>query len=161
MIAPVVEWVRRHRRFATFCLVGLSGVAVNMAVFEAVLRLAGARGDSGHGVASLAGTCGWVVSVATNFLLNDRLTFHYRKETYRDTRMHRMGRYYLSAATGLMLQLAVLNAVAWLILAVTVPAELTAMWSHVVAWRLRLGNFCGIGAGTVTNYLLARHWVFR
>jgi dolichol-phosphate mannosyltransferase len=161
MIARVLEFIRRHRRFATFCLVGLSGVAVNMAVFEVVLRLASARGDSGHGVASLAAICGGIVSVASNFLLNDRVTFHYRKETYRDTRLHRMGRYYLSAATGLMLQLVVLNAVAWLIMAVTVPSALASAWSYAVAWRLRLGNFCGIGAGTVTNYLLARHWVFR
>ena len=60
-------------RFLLFCLVGLTGVAVHMAVLQASLQLAGLA----FGMAQVVAT---VCAIAWNFVLNNRLT-------YRDQRL--------------------------------------------------------------------------
>ena len=77
---PLRTLLRRRRRFIVFCLVGGSGVIVNLGVFSAVLLLwPGAEDVETAGAGSVptnvAGFLGWMVSVASNFVLNDRFTF--------------------------------------------------------------------------------------
>ena len=60
-------------RFLLFCLVGLTGVGIHMAVLHAMLKLAGLP----FGPAQSAAT---VLAIAWNFALNNRLT-------YRDQRL--------------------------------------------------------------------------
>jgi putative flippase GtrA len=154
MIAPLLQ---KWRRFLLFCLVGASGVIVNLAVFEGGLRLLDVVQTAWR--VNLAALAGWAVSVATNFLLNERVTFADTAATWHSSRLQRLARYYAAAATGLVVQLAVLNALLWLLERAPVP-HLTA-FAWVLAERVRASNLAGIGIGTIANYLMARRWVFR
>lgn len=149
----------RRRQFLTFLAVGASGVLVNMAVFEVALRLLRVNSEAAHPLrVNAAAVAGWIASVASNFLLNERLTFAHRAAGFTSSRTRRLMRYYASAVTGLLLQLTVLNGVVWLVAHVELGGTLGAF---VQAQRLRVGNLIGIGAGTIANYLLSRNWVFR
>lgn len=165
----MTAWVARltgkfaqWRRFLTFCAVGATGVVVNLGVFEAAMAALTAAPTTLR--ANLAAIAGWAVSVGTNFLLNERVTFADRAATWRTSRGHRLLRYYAAAATGLCLQLAVLNGLLWLLSDLAVPTGSTwyaGAWAFVLGQRVRASNVVGIGIGTVANYLLARRWVFR
>lgn len=141
---------------------GATGVLVNMAVFESVLAFAGGGTHPSSLVVNGAAVAGWLVSVASNFALNSVVTFGHRAGAYQSSRPRRMARYYATAASGLALQLLVLNAVLWT-LAEVLPtgADTGGVLALVQAHRLRLANLAGIGAGTVVNYVLSRNWVFK
>ena len=139
------------RQFILFCLVGASGVLVNMGVFAAVLW-ALPKDALGAATTHVAAVLGWIVSVTSNFVLNDRLTF--ASNDFHHAGIQRLWRYYLGALSGLGLQLGILTlALQWLPLELAVP-----YWS---AARKLLGNLTGIGVGTIANYAVARFWVFR
>lgn len=142
---------QHKRQFILFCIVGASGVLVNMAVFAAVLW-ALPKDALGAATTHVAAVAGWIVSVTSNFVLNDRLTF--AEHDFHHIGFQRLWRYYLGALSGLGLQLGILT------LALQVlPAE----WA-VPQWpalRKLLGNLTGIAVGTVANYAVARFWVFR
>jgi putative flippase GtrA len=86
----------RAGQFVRFALVGASGVAVNLAVFAAVMavsgRVAGAAGaglehstHAGSRIAALvANACGFVTSVTSNYALNRRWTFASRGPVLRE-----------------------------------------------------------------------------
>lgn len=151
----MLEFIRRHARFVRFCVVGASGVAVNLAAFSVALWLMGAQADAASKLqANAAAVVGWVVSVASNFALNDRWTFAADGQQYHQPVAARLGRYYASALTGLGLQLAVFNAVLWLMAQLPLPQLLSD-------YRLYLGNLAGIGVGTVSNYVLSKRFVFQ
>lgn len=140
------------RQFLWFCVVGGSGIAVNLAVFEAVWWLAGRQAGW---PTSLAAIAGWTVAVASNFALHQRLTFRSEAATALDPLWHRLGRYYLSVLLGLGLQLSVMHA----LLTWAVPAlPDLARWG---GWPVRLANVAGIGTGTIANFWMARRFVFR
>ena len=168
--------LRRRRRFIVFCLVGGSGVFVNQAAFSLVLLVwPGAESLKSAGAGSpaimTAGFVGWVVSVLSNFVLNDRFTFDDQIDREATTWQRRLGRYYVSATATLVLQLLVLNAVLWQLtegyFAATL-AELMAVGGLVgMAFGLvgiyvrAFSNLCGIAVGTVINYILSKRWVFK
>jgi len=175
-VTKLANLYRKHRRFLAFCLVGGSGVFVNMAVFAVVLLFwpgAERAEETGAGSAAVnvAALAGWVVSVATNFVLNDRLTFGDKVAGLDTSWRRRLARYYISAAVALAMQLAVLNTLLWLMLQGPIATQLAdlAAGTGVVAWAFGLalhyvrafGNLCGIAAGTIANYLLADRWVFN
>lgn len=172
MTWALLTWTRarlvRHRRFVAFCAVGGSGVLVNMAVYLSCLHL---LGGSDMLQVNLAALAGWVVSVASNFVLNDRLTFRDAERGYSRSVSRRLWRYYASASVAFVIQAAVLNGV---LLALTAPwlAGLVRGWADgaapwrwpwllLVSWPRSVANLAGIGIATVANYLLARNWVFR
>lgn len=185
-MAGVITMLRRHGRFLTFCAVGGSGVLVNMVIFALILRVWPGDAAASRGALAInaAGLLGWVVSVATNYALNDRLTFA-DQTTSRDTGWWaRAGRYYVSATAALAVQLAVLNVALWLLeqsgalsgadplagaadgaLGVWRLITAGALWdagqAALLRWSAELCNLGGIAAGTVANYLLAKRWVFR
>ncbi len=185
-MAGVIDQVRRYRRFLTFCAVGGSGVLVNMVVFAVVLRLWPDEGTSGANAVAInvAGLLGWVVSVLTNYALNDRLTFADQTSDRTTGWWLRAGRYYVSATAALAVQLAVLNAALWLLgtagwLAIADPlagsTDLTGDMlglltsgalvdlggAVLLRWAPECCNLLGIAAGTVANYALAKGWVFK
>lgn len=163
----LIERLRRHRSLALFAVVGASGVVVNMAVYLAALAtLDAADVDSANrATVFLAATLGWLVSVATNFALNDRITFQSAGRRYETRIGGRLLRYYSSASVAYAVQAAVL----WGLLAVfdqiTPPAADDGGWQSLLTWALRyrraVANLIGIAIATIANYLLARHWVFR
>lgn len=146
-----------RRQFLAFCLVGASGVAVNMAIFAGVLWVLPKDG-LGPWTTQIASFPAWVISVATNFVLNDRVTF--AAHDFHHGFAQRLWRYYLGAISGYLLQLAVLTATLW-----SVPAEWSS-WplESLLSWSAgrKLGaNLAGICVGTVANFAMARLWVFR
>lgn len=145
---------RRHLPFLRFCVVGASGVAVNLLVFSAVLRLVGSTAAS-PATDALAVAVGWLVSVASNFALNDRWTFAARARAHDDPWPARLGRYYLGAALGLAIQYAMFRIG---IAALGHPSWLPAA---VAGWHRHLANLGGIAVATVCNYLVSRKLVFR
>ncbi len=168
--------VVRHKRFIVFCLVGGSGVLVNLGVFAFVLSAwPGADDIATAGAGSLptnvAGAFGWAVSVVSNFVLNDRFTFGDQVERVTSDWRHRLARYYVSAAITLVLQLVVLNTVLWMLTSgpLAVTFNDLAGQSGALGWMLGLAatyirsfsNLCGIAVGTVVNYVMSKRWVFK
>ncbi len=142
---------QHKRQFILFCIVGASGVLVNMAVFAAVLW-ALPKDALGAATTHVAAVAGWLVSVTTNFVLNDRMTF--ADHDFHHAGIQRLWRYYLGALSGLGLQLGILTlALHWLPVDSPLP-----FWT---ALRKLIGNLTGIGVGTIANYVVARFWVFR
>jgi dolichol-phosphate mannosyltransferase len=102
----------RAGQFVRFALVGVSGVAVNLAVFAATMaawgRVVGETGaDLGHGphaghraAALVANAGGFVASVISNYALNRRWTFASRGPVIRE-----MPRFLVVSLVGYALQL--------------------------------------------------------
>lgn len=144
--------VQRHAQLLRFLAVGVSGVLVSMGVFQLAWSVL-PHSTLANNAAAIAG---WATAVATNFVLHERWTFDHGDK--QGTALQRLGRYYLSAAVGLGIQLAVMNATAWILRQVPWPEPL-AGW--LLPWRPQLANLTGIGTATVANWTLARRWVFR
>lgn len=155
MMSWTLELMRKHTQFIRFCVVGATGVLVNLlAIWLALHAMRSRPSEASLTQTNVAAVLGWLVSVASNFALNDRWTFSRSAQTYDHAWPARLARYYASAASGLGLQLAVLNVLLWLSAALT--------WSPgLLTLRFYAANLCGIGAGTVVNYLLSKRFVFR
>lgn len=153
----LAHWVGANRmRLLKFASVGASGVVVNLAIFELCYRLVlpGLVPDSILFVA--ANALGFLVSVFTNFVLNDLWTWGDRiKGQLRIDWFKRLTKYYLTASLAGGVQLAM----AWL--------SLELVWSHLA---LNLGGtnlsptlsvLTGIGCGMVLNFAASHLWAFR
>ncbi len=152
------EASQHKRQFILFCIVGASGVLVNMAIFAGVLWALPKDALGRPYTDWFAMLVAWVVSVATNFVLNDRLTFA-NHDSHHDG-LQRLWRYYVGAASGFLLQWVVYNFVI-AVLPETLAAWPTALPVPWTAARKLLGNLTGIGVGTIANYAVVRFWVFR
>lgn len=117
-----------------FCLVGASGVLVNLAVFQSAIIL---------GIPLLvASALAFVMAASSNFFLNRAWTFW--GASSRERIAARWARFLGASAAGLAVNLAVLSMLTgWL-----------GLW-HIP------GQLCGIAAGTMLNYQLSRSWVFK
>jgi len=131
-------------RMVRFAFVGLSGVFVNLAVYflcyeylfesqELALR----RNFSVLG--------GIIVSIFTNFVLNDRWTWGDRVKGHWSKWFHRLLKYYIAAGAGAITQLGFFN----------VGVAIIGEEYHLLA------NLGGIGLATVVNYVLLHLWSFR
>lgn len=147
----------RLKRLVKFGLVGVSGVAVNLLIFELLYRLAGVP-------FSLANAIGIVVSIFTNFLLNDTWTWGDRSKggRWRDW-AGRAVKYYIAAAAAAGVQLGV----AWLAmrfvfgpLHLQLPAWLDAQAPHIDL-APTLSVLSGIVVGMAINFLAGHLWAFR
>ena len=176
MTARIRAFAARHRRFLSFCAVGASGVAVNLATFWlALFMMERGQGDTIPAAGSwwinnVALFLGWLVSVASNFALNDRLTFRDAQTGYTATWTRRVASYYTSAFVAFLIQWACFNGLVWALDSdIADPLRQAATADGLWAWALGLGlrfsrtfaNLAGIALATVANYLLAKHWVFR
>ena len=145
-----MAWLKRHLtpervRFIQFCVVGASGVAVNLAVF-AVFRywlLDGLVSDDDRAFMA-ANFAGFLVSVLTNFLLNDFWTWGDRKKTGHAHFWRRLVKFYIVSSLAGGVQLVV---------AATARSSLGMMDELAV--------LVGIGAATVINYGVNNVWTFR
>ena len=117
-----------------FCLVGGSGVLVNLAVFQGALML--------WAPILPASALAFVVAASSNFVLNRAWTF--RGSASREGTTVRWAKFLGASLAGLAANLAVLAVLsAWLSIP-SLPAQLA-----------------GITAGTLLNYRLSCMWVFR
>lgn len=163
------QWYRRENvvRFIKFGLVGGLGVVVNWLFFEI-----------GYYVfASLAGRApvligyglGLVVSIFTNFVLNDIWTWADREKGGIRHWFHRLGKYYVAASVAGAVQFGVSWAsleILWSKLDVMFPGwQMPVVWSgvEIPAFDLgpRLGLLTGIACGMVINFLASHLWAFQ
>jgi len=124
-------WVSEIGRF---CLVGASGVLVNLAVFQGALM-------SGAPLLP-ASAAAFVVAATSNFFLNRAWTFG--GSPSREGTGIRWVKFLGSSVAGLAANLAALY--------------LLAGWLGL--WYL-LAQLAGIAAGTILNFHISRTWVFR
>lgn len=142
MIAAVKRLVTgESRRFLKFCVVGASGIPVNLLfawlgsqVLFGSLALLWRN--------ALASLLGIVVSVFTNFVLDDVWTWGDRRK---GRFVGRMARFYLVSSLACGIQWAVAVALSTLVL-------------HL---RLELAQLVGIALGTAANFLLNHLWTYR
>ena len=140
------------RRFLQFCVVGASGVLVNLAVFWAASGLL-------HGHASddlrflLSNIAGFVVSVLSNFVLNDAWTWRDRRHEAQG-RGRRFLQFGVVAGIAGGVQVAVASVSRRLLPEIFASLGL-ALWVDTGAVLV------GIGVGTVINFALNNLWTFR
>ncbi len=123
-----------------FAVVGVSGIVVNLAFvwLGKEVFFQGLETDLADGLASGLGI---VVSIFTNFLLNDGWTWSDRQKRPFATRL---GMYYLGAAAAAGLQFA-----------------LFALLRYWLGVHVYLAQLSGIALGTLSNYVVNNYWVFK
>ena len=119
-----------------FYLVGASGMMVDLSSFAALLGL---------GIAlPLARALSIVLALTWNFAFNRKLTFSSRRFDHSIVKQYL--RWVVSIGLG--------AAISW---SVSVALSLT---TYFFAQRVFIAALIGIAFGSVTNFVLARHWVF-
>ena len=132
-------------KFMRFGVVGASGVLVNLSVFSAVRALT-KLSDSMQGILgfTIAEVAGIAVSVATNFILNDRWTWARERSAMKVNTWRRFGRFCTVAAIAGGVNLAC---------AITVRSN---EWGAEIVAVL-----AGIAAATAVNFILNDRWTFE
>lgn len=144
-IDGLIERLPFSPRFFRFCVVGTSGVGVNLLVATiAWIFLPFSLGDARHGLASALAI---VASIFTNFLLNDAWTWRDRDRS--TSWWGRLGRFYLVSLLAALVQWGVSLAVYFL------------MGALVGLGALYLGQVLGIGAAMALNFVLNHRWTFK
>ncbi len=150
-------------RFVKFAIVGGSGVFVNLAAQRIAWSMLGGLGAATLplvGTVELANPAsiliGIVVSILTNFLLNDAWTWGDRaKGTFVDT-LRRCRDFYVTNSLAGGLQFAVAGVCLYF-----------GLWDHAVfgvdlaGWDATLSSLVGIIVATPLNYLVNNVWTFR
>lgn len=124
-----------YSQLAQFCLVGATGIVVNLVVFK-LLMWAGL-------IDLIASAIAIWLSMTTNFYLNRRLTFSYSRK---HSPWGQYPKFLASCSLG-----GIIN---WAIF-----ATLTTYVTPFDRYKLS-AQFVGIVAGTFLNFLLSRTWVF-
>ncbi|MFC2017951.1 GtrA family protein [Chloroflexota bacterium] len=130
----------KPRRFVQFCLVGLSGVGVNMGVFWFFTRIVGLS-EPYDLVALILGV---VASIFSNFVLNDIWTFRDRKMRGIKATLLRALKFNLVSVGALVLYYAIYTPL-------TRFTEIYDMLALLIA----------IGVGTIWNFSLNILWTWR
>lgn len=149
-------WIRQNqRRLFRFAAVGVSGTAVNVLIANLALLFFLTPFLRGSPLFITANFLGFIVSVFTNFMLNDRWTWGDREKGGISQWFQRLGRYYLSAAGAGAVQLVT----AWMSLEwLWRPLELKVMNFELAS---SLSIMTGIGFGMVINFVVCHLWAFR
>jgi putative flippase GtrA len=138
----LIEHLPISPRFFRFCVVGSSGVAVNLAVLWSALALL----PPGWGAwqTRSAQAAGILVSTWTNFLLNSSWTWGDRKSGGVRHWLRRMGMFHLVSAGAALLQWSCSVAL----------HEWLGLWIY-------LAQVLGIALATGINFTLNHEWTFR
>lgn len=124
-------------RFIKFCLVGLSGVLVNMGLLWLLTEFAGL-------FYLLSAAIGIETSIVSNFVLNDFFTFPDRRSTGVKSALSRLAKFNVVSLGGLGINMAIL----WL------------LTEHLGLYYL-LSNICGIAAATLWNFSVNTLWTWK
>lgn len=142
-------------RLMKFGVVGFSGVVVNLIVSEAFFRALLTPITPETLRLAVANAAGVVVSIFTNFLLNDRWTWGDRRKGELRHWFERLAKYYVLASIAGAVQVGVSS------------ASFEWVWKHL---PIAIGGFeidstlsicTGIGAGMVINFVASHFWAFR
>jgi putative flippase GtrA len=122
-------------RLIKFGLVGLTGIGVQIAFFELLMR--------GVHLAPLpAGLLSGVIATASNFVLNTIFTWKDRPTTGLPQAVRRLGKYYLTTGGG------------YLVYAVLFALTITA------GIPVRLGNLFSVGVAGLVNFFVHSFWTW-
>ncbi|MEA3442149.1 MAG: glycosyltransferase family 2 protein [Chloroflexota bacterium] len=124
-------------RFVKFCLVGASGVLVNMGLLWSLTEIAGL-------FYLLSAAISIETSIISNFILNDFFTFPDRRSAEVKSRLSRLAKFNVVSLGGLGINMALL----WL------------LTEHFGLYYL-LSNICGIAAATLWNYFVNTWWTWK
>lgn len=132
-----------QRRFVKFCTVGASGVGVNLGFVWVGLRVFAALPSTL--VEPAASALGIVVSIFTNFLINDGWTWSDRQKGRRKRDfLHRAALFYVTSAVAAAVQFG------------------TAVGlNRGMGVDIYLAQLIGIVPGTAINYAVNNVWTFR
>lgn len=158
----------RVRRLVKFGVVGASGVVVNLAVFEVAYRFVLSATAVGTRV-TLANAAGLVISIFTNFVLNDKWTWGDRAKGELRHWLGRMFKYYVSASVAGGVQLVVTwlafkHVFGDLALEVPIPEGVSGVVptvGGVYDVSPTIAVLTGIACGMVLNFLAGHLWAFR
>lgn len=125
------------RQFLKFCLVGASGVVVNMGLLWLLTEIAGL-------FYLISAVVAIESSIINNFIWNDLWTFRERRMAGWKARLERLAKFNLVSAAGIGINLGIL----WLL-------------TEALSWHYLLSNLCGIAAATVWNFLANLSWTWR
>ncbi len=133
---------KEQRRFLKFCIVGGSGVPVNLVFTWLGYRFlfAGFGHEARNGAAFVLGI---VVSIFTNFLLNDLWTWRDR-QSQTGHFIGRLARFYLVCSIASLIQFG--------------TAMALTLWLHV---HYLASQLVGIALATVVNFVVNNAWTFR
>lgn len=145
-------------RFVKFCVVGLSGMVVNMFVLLVLADMLGMH-------TNIAAAISIEISIVTNFLLNDRWTFADQVEGARGF-WTRLLRFHLVSAVGATLQWSVFVIGNYLLADIILGASPASLVEAVTRppqlgpWKY-LSQFVGIGLAAVWNFFANLLWTWR
>jgi dolichol-phosphate mannosyltransferase len=125
-------------RFVKFCLVGASGVVVNAGLLRLLARYLGLD----YRLASLIAI---EFAIANNFVWNAVWTFRDRSRVPRTDLARMFLKFNLTSG----------------LTAMVVNWGLLVLLAERAGMRVETANLVGIAAGTTTNFLLSRGWIFR
>ncbi|MFO0746337.1 MAG: GtrA family protein [Myxococcota bacterium] len=132
-----------RQRFVRFAVVGASGVLVNFAFMALGMAIFSALDD--HLRNFVAAALGTVVSVVTNFFLNDAWTWGDRqKGVGKRQAAIRFSAYAVGAGIGIALQIGI-----------------ATIFRQTLGWNAYLAQAIGIGVGMVVNYIINNRLVFK
>lgn len=123
-------------RFALFCLVGSTGMMVDLATYSILLKSAVTM--------KVARAVAIWIAMTWNFILNRRVTFSYSQN---DAILKQYLKFICSCGIGAI--------ISWST-TILLSENVSIFATHVL-----LSAFIGIIAGTLSNFGLSRHWVFR
>jgi len=125
------------RRFLKFCLVGLSGVVVNMGLLWLLTEFGGL-------FYLLSAAISIETSIISNFILNNYFTFSDRRPSGVKSFFNYLLKFNLVSLAGLGINMGIL----WLL-------------TEVFGMYYLLSNLCGIAVATLWNYLVNTLWTWK
>ncbi len=131
-------------RLAKFGVVGGSGVVVNMGIFALGMRWIFIGIEDPSIQRGAAGALAVIISILSNFALNDAWTWRDRRKQGAAALLLRLGKYAVVAGISGLIQLGVL-----------------ATLSGPLGLDPYLSNLLGIAAGVVINFAVNNVWTFR
>ena len=123
-------------RFVKFCLVGLSGVLVNMGLLWLLTEIAGFP-------YLLSAAIGIETSIVSNFILNDFFTFPDRRSPTVRSTLNRLSKFNLVSVTALAINMGIL----WLL-------------TEVFGVYYLISNLFGIALAALWNYGVNSYWTW-
>jgi dolichol-phosphate mannosyltransferase len=124
-------------RFVKFCLVGASGVLVNMGLLWLLTEFAGL-------FYLVSAAISIESSIISNFMLNDVFTFPDRRARGVKNLLRRLLKFNIVSLAGLGINMAVL----WLL-------------TDILGVYYLLSNLCGIALATLWNYIVNFWWTWK
>lgn len=142
-------------RVSRFAVVGGSGVVVNLVVFQAALFLLAPTALQKQYAIIVANACGIIISIFTNFLLNDRWTWGDRVKGHAKDWRARLVKYYISASLAAAIQLAVTSVSYQWVWAGVLPD-----WNGIASAPIA-ALLSGIACGMLMNFVASHMWAFK